>query len=190
MRYSILMVALVVPASLCAAENSPPAAEPVTTPETALLDPVFDCFRVNTAWGFALSGTMVDRSGGIYRYSTRGKGWAPPSTQVDGATYYRDADLRAKFADAKGDGSVDAQALAENAALIVKSAEGRIQRADTGTRDAGSSTCHAYIHDETRQRYRDVELGSDGGVSDMRDSNDAAAAQTLLMWLKSIDVAH
>ena len=184
------MVALLVTASLCAEEHSPAATETVTAPEIALLDPVFDCFRVNSAWGFALSGTVVDRHGGIYRYSMGGKGWAPPSTQVDGARYYRDADLRAKFADAKGNGSVDAKALVENTALIVKSAEGKILRTDTGTRDAGSSTCHAYIHDETQQRYRDVELGSDGGVSDMRDSNDAAEAQTLLAWLKSIDVAR
>ncbi|MDR3388853.1 MAG: hypothetical protein P4L92_17540 [Rudaea sp.] len=158
--------------------------------DIATLDPVFDCFRMNTAWGFALAGTLIDSHGNIYRYSMRGKGWAPATTQADGVTYLHEADLRAKFALAQRTGSVDAAALAENSALIARAAEGRIERTDTGTRDAGASTCHAYVHDEAQKRYRDIELGSDGGVSDMRDINTAVEARSLLAWLASVGVAR
>ncbi len=192
MRCAVPMVALAITVSVHAAETVQAAAA-VDTSATAPLDPVFDCFHVSTAWGFALSGTMIDRQGNIYRYRMHGKGWAPPSTQVDGATYYRDATCARSLLTQKAMAASMPGPLAEmppeNAALIVKSADGEIQRADTGTRDAGSSTCHAYMYEPTQQRYRDVELGSDGGASDMRDSNSSADAQTLLEWLKSVDVA-
>jgi len=190
MRHGIGIVAIVLAVSGHATDSNPAADSKNPLPEIATLDPVFDCFHMNTAWGFALAGTMIDRHGDIYRYRMRGKGWAPVATHVDGATYYEDADLRAKFAQAQRGGSIDAKTLAENSALIVKAAEGKVERTDTGTRDAGSSTCHAYIHDEAQQRYRDIELGSDGGVSDMRDTNDSVEAKSLLAWLKSIGVAR
>jgi hypothetical protein len=74
--------------------------------------------------------------------------------------------------------------------LIDAAGAGKLAVADSGARDAGSSSCHAYVHDAARKRYRDIELGSDGGVSDMRTTNDAPAAQQLLKWLRSVGVAQ
>ncbi|HZX90266.1 MAG TPA: hypothetical protein VFE67_06460, partial [Rudaea sp.] len=82
-----------------------------------------------------------------------------------------------------------AAALAENKALIDAAGSGKLTIADGGARDAGSSGCHAYVHDAAHKRYRDIELGSDGGVSDMRTTNDAPEAQQLLKWLRSVGVA-
>jgi len=79
--------------------------------------------------------------------------------------------------------------LAGNKALIDAAGSGKLSVADGGARDAGSSGCHAYVHDAARKRYRDIELGSDKGVSDVRTINDAPEAQQLLKWLQSIGVA-
>jgi len=73
--------------------------------------------------------------------------------------------------------------------LAAQAASGAITTVDTGTRDAGSSSCHAYLADAAGTRYRDVELGSDGGVADTRVVNAAPEAQQLLDWLRAIGVA-
>lgn len=165
------------------------AAEPAAAPvPSAPADPVFDCYAANSAWGLMYAGKMIDRNGDIWAYSERGKS-LPAASQVQGITYFTQAALQAKYAQAKKSGSVDAKALAEKTALIEKASAGKITRTDAGVRDAGSSACHAYVFDAAGQRYRDVELGSDGHVSDMRTTNDAGEAQDLLTWLKSVGVA-
>jgi len=97
--------------------------------------------------------------------------------------------LRAKFETAEPASHADASVLATQVALVDKAAQGTITRADTGARDAGTSTCHAYVRDEAHDRYRDIELGSDGAVSDSRVTNSAAEAQQLIEWLRSVGVA-
>ena len=190
MRHLMLIFTIAVAAACShATESHPPAAPASTAPTAATLDPVFDCYQANSAWGYSLSGKVIDRDGKIWSYGKRGKAWLPALVKEGDAVYLTAADLQGKFADAKVAGNVDAKALADNSALITKAAEGKLTQTDTGTRDAGSSTCHAYVHDEARQRYRDIELGSDGGVCDMRIANDAVEAQTLLTWLKSAGVA-
>ncbi len=164
------------------------AAARSTDPATPI-DPIFDCFHTNSAWGFTLSGKVIDSNGTIYTYGQRGKAWLPALTKDNGATWLKAAELQAKFAGAQRVGNVDAKTLAEKSVLITKAADGKIAQSDTGVRDAGSSSCHAYIHDATKQRYRDVELGSDGGVSDVRIINDVPTAADLLVWLKSVGVA-
>ena len=177
--------------AVAAAPAPAPEATPATTPVDANqpADLVFDCYRMNSAWGFVMAGAMIDSHGAIFRYRVNGKPWAPTPKIVDGTRWLEATDLLAKFANAKRDGSVDATALQANIALIAKAALGKIESADTGVRDAGTSTCHAYIHDANGKRFQDIELGSDGGVADKRDTNRAAAAQTLLVWLKSVGLA-
>lgn len=190
MRYAILISGITaVTACGHATEPAPPATPASTVPAAATLDPVFDCFHTNSAWGYTLSGKLIDSKGKIWSYGKRGKAWLPALVKDGDAVYLTTADLQVKFAEPKEAGNVDAKALADNAALIIKAAEGKLDQTDTGTRDAGTSTCHAYIHDETQQRYRDIELGTDGGVSDMHIANAASEAQTLLTWLKSVGVA-
>jgi hypothetical protein len=159
-------------------------------PDKPTVDPVFECHRLNYAWGFAMTGAVIDRNGDIYRYQLRGKDSRPQPVKENGADYYPAAGLRAQLAEATKGGSVDKDKLAANAALIAKAAAGKLARSDTGVRDAGSSTCHAYTFDAAAQRYRDVELGSDGGVGDFKLVNDAPEAKTLLDWLKSVGVAQ
>ena len=190
MRYMMLISAIAaVAVSSHAAETNQPAAPPRAAPAVATLDPVFDCYQANSAWGFALAGKVIDAEGKVWSYGKRGKAWLPTLVKEGDAIYLTAADLQAKFVEAQEAGGVDAKALTDNCALIAKAAEGKLTQTDTGTRDAGTSTCHAYIHDAAQQRYRDIELGSDGGVSDTRVANSAAEALTLLTWLKSIGVA-
>jgi len=167
------------------------AEEPASTANPATsMQPVFDCYRTNSAWGFTLSGKVIDSKGDIWSYGKRGKAWLPTRIEEGNASYLTASELQAKFVDAKQIGKVEAKALTENSALIAKAAEGKVTQTDTGTRDAGASTCHAYIRDEAKQRYRDIDLGSDGGVSDVRITNAASEAQTLLIWLKSVSAAN
>jgi hypothetical protein len=155
----------------------------------APLDPVFDCYAANSAWGLTLAGKIVDRSGRILSYRSHGR-MPPDATSVDGHGYVEASALVAKFAGAADSGKVDAVALAEHLGMIDEAAGGKITSSDTGVRDAGTSTCHAYVFDAAHRRYRDVELGSDGGVADRRIVNDAPAAATLIEWLRSIGVAR
>jgi hypothetical protein len=172
--------------SLTVAEQPPAAVDPASS--TAPIDPLFDCYRANSAWGLAYSGKVVDRSGQVWSYGARDKA-LPVPFKVDSASYFLAADLVAKYEGRKQAARVDASALAANSALAEKAAAGKITTTDTGVRDAGSSTCHAYVFDAANQRYRNVELGSDGGVADQRVSNDAPEAQTLLDWLRKSGVA-
>jgi hypothetical protein len=183
MRHTAFISAIV------AAAVSGHAAEPTQQAAVSELDPVFDCYHTNSAWGFSLSGKVIDSKGKVWSYGKRGQAWLPTLIKEGDVVFLTAKDLQAKFVEPKETGSVDAKALTDNAALIAKAAQGKLTQADTGTRDAGASTCHAYIHDEAERRYRDIDLGSDGGVSDMRDTNSAAEAQTLLTWLKSVGVA-
>lgn len=152
-------------------------------------DPLFECYRVNTAWGFAMNGTAIGRDGAILRYSLRDKDMRPTPQKEGGVTYYESENLRAHLADATTSGKIDPDQLRNNRALVDEAAKGNISASPTGVRDAGVSTCHAYILDASANRYRDVELGSDGAVSDMHVENDSKAAATLRDWLISVGVA-
>ncbi len=166
------------------------AAATTATSAAAAIDPVFDCFHTNSAWGFTLSGKVIDHDGIIYTYGQRGKAWLQALTKDNAAKWLKATELQSKFVDAQRVGSVDAKTLEEKSALIVKAAQGKVAQADTGVRDAGTSSCHAYIRNESQGRYRDIELGSDAGVSDARISNDSPASAELLEWLKSVSVAR
>jgi hypothetical protein len=154
-----------------------------------VLDPVFECYRVNTAWGFAMSGSAIGRDGVIVRYSLRDMALRPTPQKEGGVTYYDSSNLRAHFVGATTSNKIDPDQLRNNLALVDDAVKGNISASLTGVRDAGVSTCHAYIPDAGANRYRDVELGSDGAVSDMRVENDSKAAATLRDWLISVGVA-
>ena len=184
---SIIGVAL---AAALAAAGSARAGETEAAAGAQAPVPVFDCFAMNSAWGFTLSGKLIDSDGNVFSYGRRGKAWLVTPATEGSAKYYSEADLQDKFSDARRAGQqIDAAALARNQALIDAAGSGKLSVADGGARDAGSSGCHAYVHDAARERYRDIELGSDKGVSDVRTINDAPEAQQLLKWLQSIGVA-
>jgi hypothetical protein len=187
MRHAIFLAAIVVIAiNGDAAEPAPTASENPAT----VLEPVFDCYHANSAWGFTLSGKVIDNQGKIWSYGKHGQAWQPAPAKDGGAVYLTAKMLHAKFVEPKEAGSVDAKALQENCELIAKAGKGTLTRADTGVRDAGTSACHAYIRDAANERYQDIDLGSDNGVSDVRNSNDAPEAKVLLTWLQSVGVAN
>jgi hypothetical protein len=178
-----------VAAVVVAATAEPQATGQDSASSAAALDPLFDCYRANSAWGLTYSGKVMNRNGQVWSYSARGKALPVPHKE-SGLTWYKAADLIAKYAGSTPAERLEAGALAEHAALIEKAAAGNVASTDTGVRDAGTSTCHAYLFDAAGKRYRDVELGSDGGVGDQRISNDATEAQTLLQWLRASAVAR
>jgi len=189
-----LWIAAALMGAVCAAASVARAAQ-AAAPSTqdsptsaASIDPVFDCYRTNSAWGLAYSGKVIDRDGWILSYGARDKA-LPEPRRSDGHKLYDAAELQAKYMDGARGIRIEASALAEHVALIEKASAGKIVSTYTGVRDAGTSTCHAYIFDAAAKRYRDVELGSDEGVADQRVSNDAAEAQALLQWLRASGVA-
>ena len=169
-----------------ASTQTVPAQTAVSLPAAS---PVFDCYAINFAWGFAMSGKFINSDGAIYSYRKTKQSWLAHDITENAIRYISDADLQAKYVEREKSGSVDAQTLTGKTALIDPASKGNVVQMDGGARDAGSSSCHAYVHDAAKARYRDVDLGSDGGVSDMRTKNDAPQAQDLLIWLKSIGVA-
>jgi hypothetical protein len=176
--------------AIAAAAATPAAPPPPSTDSTSTvtsIDPVFDCYSANSAWGLTYAGNVVGRDGRIWKYSQRGKSLP---TQSNGQAAYDGAALRAKFEGATAGMQVDAAILTEKIALIDKAAGGKITSTGTGVRDAGTSTCHAYVRDAAGAGYRDVELGSDGGVADRRIDNAAPEAKALLDWLHSLGVAR
>ncbi|HET7777771.1 MAG TPA: hypothetical protein VFL07_04405, partial [Rudaea sp.] len=113
---SIIGVAL---AAALAAAGSARAGETETAAGAQALVPVFDCFAMNSAWGFTLSGKLIDSDGNVFSYGRRGKAWLVTPATEGGAKYYSEADLQDKFSDARRTGQqIDAAALAGNKALI------------------------------------------------------------------------
>src|ERR1700694_1484864 len=148
MRHGVFLSGIVaVTISDHAAQPASAEAAPGMAPVVSALDPVFDCYHANSAWGFTLSGKVIDNKGKIWRYGRRGQAWLPTLVKEGDAVYLTAKDLQEEFVEPKDIGSVDVKALSDNSALIAKAAQGKLTQADTGTRDAGSSTCHAYIHD-------------------------------------------
>ena len=174
--------------SAAADEPPAPAQKPAETAASTLV-PLFDCYRTNSAWGYTLSGRLIDVDGRLWTYGRRGKAWLPQAMEDAGVRFYPAADLLEKYTDAQQSGSVDAATLAEKSKLIADAAAGQMVPEDSGVRDAGYSGCHAYVRNAAHRGYRDVDLGSDGGVNDTRVKNDSEAAQQLLAWLRSIKVA-
>jgi hypothetical protein len=172
-----------------AAKEAGSPAKPAAAESVLPAEPVFDCYHVNSAWGYVLAGKFVDAQGNIWSYGKRGQAWLPALVKEQDQVYLKETELREKYTEVKPAGSVDAKVLADKSVAIAAAAAGAVTRADTGTRDAGSSSCHAYIHDAPHARYRDVELGSDRGISDVRITNSAPEAQELLVWLASLGVA-
>jgi hypothetical protein len=185
MRKSIAAIAFL--ASLFSASAFAQSA-PVPSADAVepVIRPVFDCYHINYAWGFSLSGRFVDANGTVYTYTKPKKAWMAHAIRESGAAYLTDADLAAKLAERTKIDNIDPHLLAQKMTLIDAAAKGKITPMDGGARDAGSSSCHAYVYDSAKMRYRDIDLGSDSGVSDVRVKNDSAAAQELMQWLATL----
>lgn len=182
------ILATLLPAATAFAQ---PAATPrPAEPAPAQATPVFDCFQINFAWGFTMSGRFIDADGTIYSYRRKQPAWLPHVIVEDGRHYLAQADLDAKYAERTKVGSIVASELDAHRGAIEGAAAGKLVQAGTRANDAGTSSCHAYVHDAAEGRFRDVDLGNDGGISDSPLRNDAKQAQELMIWLKSVGVAR
>jgi hypothetical protein len=188
------LVAVAAIAALTASYVAPAADEPkviaAAPPSGSAVDPVFECYRANSAWGFVMAGAMIDRDANVYRYAITSKDPRPFFADPAAENFWSAAVLQARFAPSQRSGSIDGGTLATNVALVSKTVEGKITRSDTGVHDAGSSVCHAYVLEPSGQRYRDIVLGSDDAVADFRLVNSAPEAKTLIEWLRSAGVAN
>ncbi|HZP65891.1 MAG TPA: hypothetical protein VFB32_06240 [Rudaea sp.] len=150
--------------------------------------PVFDCYTENPTWGAPLSGKFVDHGGAILAYRSD-KDIRPRETREDGAVWLDGAELAAKFANATEVGRVDVSLVTAKALLVEAAAKGKLEHQAGRAIDAGLRSCHAYVADAAHARYRDVDLGTDGGASDRRVVNTAPEAAELIGWLRDIGVA-
>ncbi len=185
MRHAISTLFALLPIVACAAQA--PVATPA--PMSAISAPVFDCFHINSAWGFSMSGRFIDSDGTIYSYQRKAPPWMPRDIVEGDRHYLRDEDLQSKYEGREKVGSVTVSELDHHRASIEAAGKGKLVHAGPAANDAGSSSCHAYVRDAGKSRYRDVNLGTDGGVSDMPLRNDSTQAQDLLAWLKTVGVS-
>ena len=97
------------------------------------IDPLFDCYAANSAWGLTYSGKVIDRGGQVWSYRARGK-TLPASADEAGKRYFDAAELGAKFLEPLAAGSVDGKTLAEHAAQIEKAAGGALTGSEADRR--------------------------------------------------------
>ncbi len=151
--------------------------------------PAFECVRVNSAWGFTISGTALGTDGRIVTYKSHQRDFRAVRRQNGSDSIVDAAALAKQFARATLRGSIEAASVQEHLTSAAAAAGTPLERTETGARDAGSSACHAYIAMSDAEHYRDVDLGSDGGAADFRLLNPSPAAKAALEWLKSVGVA-
>lgn len=185
MRHATTTLFALLPIVACAAQA--PTATPTST--AAISTPVFDCFHINSAWGFSMSGRFIDSDGTIYSYQRKAPAWMPHEIVESDSRFLRDEDLQSKYAGREKVGNVSAHELELHRASIEAAGKGKLVQAGPTANDAGSSSCHAYVRDAGKNRYRDVNLGTDGGISDMPMRNDSTQAQELIAWLKTVGVS-
>jgi hypothetical protein len=168
---------------LCLRWQTPP-------PPAAAAEPVFDCYREVWAWSYSLTGTFVDRAGGVSTYDKHTVPWRPTPVTEQGQLFFTEADLGTKLSGSSAAGTrIDAAALEPQLALIGAAAAGPIASEDGHARDVGSSVCYAYVHDAAGRRYRAIGLGS-YGPTETRIRNASDAAQRLMSWLTTTGIAR
>jgi hypothetical protein len=153
------------------------------TPHTGRV--LFDCYSVNYAWGFTLSGYYVDDAGTVHAYQSTGPRWLPTTPAENERSAYSEAELRAKYRAAGAIARVDATTLKEKIALIERAANGAITRKAAGA-DQGRQACVAYVVSPRSGNYLEIVLNAEG---DVQERNAAREAQELLQWLRSLDPA-
>ena len=146
---------------------------------------LFDCYYVNFAWGYTLSGYYVDRDGAIVRYDRGDDPWLPESIQGE-PNVIPAADLEEKFRKQTPVGEVPSDLLVEKMALGVRAAGGEISQEQVAA-DAGWSGCVLYQYHTQLDGYSEIPLGAGG---DFLIRNNAPEAQELLRWLQGLDTAN
>jgi hypothetical protein len=143
---------------------------------------IFDCFSINHAWGYQMSGFYIDRQGMVYRYKRKGAAWHPKAILLEKQRYYEVKDLAAKFTEKSWVARMDSASLQSKIALIDTADSGSVTRAKQKGADAGQSLCLAYRYGKDKNLYQPVALGSYGATKNTI-VNNSPKAQSLLKWL-------
>jgi hypothetical protein len=164
----------------CEVLNSPPPA----AVEISFGKVLFDCYYVNFAWGYTLSGYYIDQEGGVIRYDRGDDPWQPESLQTE-PFVFSSADLEMKFKNQSRVGEVASDLLQEKLALAGRAAAGEISQEQVAA-DAGWSGCVLYHYHPDLDGYSEIPLGAGG---DFLIRNSAPEARELLGWLQGLDTA-
>ncbi len=142
------------------------------------LQALFDCYRVQSAWGYLVSGWLITAEGEVYQYRYRGVPLPGIGDRRSDRTL-----LERKWHDRHRVGSVPRDELQVHFAQVEAAARGSIVRRSTGSRDAGHSLCVAMQW--RGDGYNHVVLGS-LPPSDIEVVNVAPAGTALRDWLSEI----
>jgi len=145
---------------------------------------LFDCYYVNFAWGYTLSGYFINQDGAIFRYDRGDNRWLPESIRED-SFVISSTDLIAKFSNQEYIGEIDPNLLKEKIALIPAVVGGKITEEQVAA-DAGWGGCVTYRYHPDLDAYSEIPLGAGG---DFLIKNNAPEAEELLIWLQDINVA-
>jgi hypothetical protein len=153
--------------------------------EISLGQVLFDCYYVNFAWGYTLSGYFINQDGMIVRYDRGKDPWLPESIQEEPGVVST-TDLNEKFKNQEQVGTVDPTILAQKIELVYAAAVGIITQEQMAA-DAGWSGCVLYRYHPELDGYSEIPLGAGG---DFLVRNSAPEAQELLRWLQDLNTAQ
>ena len=88
--------------------------------------PVFDCYHVNRAWGFLLTGTVIDDRGRMFNYRSANRAVIPAAAADSTPAFIADADLARRFENRTPVRLVEKRALEANIVLIADAATGSV----------------------------------------------------------------
>ncbi|MBK8816334.1 MAG: hypothetical protein IPN42_12920 [Methylococcaceae bacterium] len=169
-------------AILSACTNTQPQPKAYSEPLPVNNEIIFDCFSINHAWGYQMSGFFIDGNGMVYRYKRQGTVWHPKPVIGEKQRYYDKSDLLNKFTNKSLAAKVDSVIMQSKSKLIDLADTGAVSHTKHKIADAGQNLCLAYRYDHSNTAYRPVALGS-FGVGQSSIINSSAAAKTLLNWL-------
>jgi hypothetical protein len=142
---------------------------------------VLEIEYINYAWTPQYFGFFVDASGRVFSYNRNGTPY-PHQTSADWTV----RDLDDKFVPIRNQETTrpaaEIQALD---ATIEAAASGSLSTPKTQCADAGTLTYRAYRWDGEAARYRAVPLRVEG---DFAQQNTSQAAQTLIAYIRSLDL--
>ena len=142
---------------------------------------LFECSRINFAWGYSYSGFHIDNQGKIYKfeYQRDDKHWAPVNPKE-----ITERELEEKYNHGKKLlGEIAPQELLEKFTLIETAKYGKQSSAKQTASDAGALVLACFDFDEVKGSYRVIELAVEG---DRTYGNRSPAAKELSEWLTSL----